>query len=365
MSLYHHAWWRRYVLRLRYLSTTSNSIIQIYPDDANVIVNLLDLHPDVPPALSKPGGTYGGDTPKVAGSTAELNACDAQHPKIEIFECGTGHGALTLHLARAIHAANPRVHVCDDSNDSLSEEQLLSHRKQERRAIIHTIDISAKHSKRAQEIIKGFKKGKYFNDVDFHVGQPKEFFATRKSEPFLSHAILDMPDAHEEMATVAPYVHLGGKVALFVPSITQILDAQRTVRQQNIPLYLENVLELGGGISGGREWSVKFVQSRASMRAASPTPAAEVSDDITDPADAQTTSDLGTIRKEPEWFISCRPKPGKVIQGGGFIGLWTRIESRGGLGDVDTAFSKGLREAASSSTSSSASSIASDGEFAV
>ncbi|KFX96568.1 hypothetical protein V490_03275, partial [Pseudogymnoascus sp. VKM F-3557] len=67
-----------------YTNLTSRIVTPVYPADANLIVSLLDLNPTVPdPSSSSPS------------------------PPLEIFEAGTGHGALTLHLARAIHAANP------------------------------------------------------------------------------------------------------------------------------------------------------------------------------------------------------------------------------------------------------------------
>jgi hypothetical protein len=391
-----------------------------------VIVNLLDLHPEAPPGPYKSGDILPEEIPDASNNSTKPDTLEGGRSRIEIFECGTGHGALTLHLARAIHAANPRVPIPENKSDTeVSEEIATRLRKAERHAVIHTMDISEKHSRHAHEIVKGFRKGMYLNDITFHVGQPKDFFANRQEgeTPFLSHAILDMPGSHEEMATVAPHLLFGGKLLLFVPSITQILDAQRTVRKHNLPLYLEKVLELGGGISGGREWSVKFVRSRAAMRgeaatAASSSTAAVAAADRKSAAVGSHIPTVKTLREaavyalclgdtdaqaaitllpseaglttltsavayytsigdagneaalvrlqekleslndgnkeipgsqqhkkdEEDWLISCRPKPGKIVQGGGFIGLWTRIEARGEVGDVDTGFSKGLRD---------------------
>jgi tRNA A58 N-methylase Trm61 len=288
-----------------YITLSSRLVAPIYPDDANLIVNLLDLHPD-------PEGA-----------------------RIDIFEAGTGHGALTLHLARALHAANTGT----SSN-----------------AKIHTMDISEKHSIHARKVVNDFKNGIYTRDIEFHVGTPSEFLASTAGEKrWLTHAILDMPGSHKEMGVVAEHVVLGGKMVLFTPSITQLIDAQREVRENELPLYLERVIELGGGISGGREWSLKFVKSRASMRAAS-TPLPTTSEESTaetgleseDRSDADSAVDVSGGSDEPEWVVSCRPKPGKMIQGGGFVGLWTRVEERGSMGDADSGFSKGLRDRSSS-----------------
>lgn len=55
----------------------------MYPADANLIISLLDIHPPIDPEVHTRNGP------------------------LEIFEAGTGHGALTLYLARAIHGLNP------------------------------------------------------------------------------------------------------------------------------------------------------------------------------------------------------------------------------------------------------------------
>ena len=59
-----------------------------------------------------------------------------------------------------------------------------------------------------------------------------------------------------------------------------------------------------------------------------------------------------TGKEEPAWLVSCRPKVGKIVQGGGFLGLWTRVEHRGAMGDVDTGFTKGMRSPSASGSSS-------------
>ncbi|KAK8141512.1 hypothetical protein G3M48_010384, partial [Beauveria asiatica] len=64
----------------------------IYPSDAATIVSLLDLHP------VRPGEEDEND--------------DEGQPDdgpFEVFEAGTGMGSLSLHIARALHAANPPV----------------------------------------------------------------------------------------------------------------------------------------------------------------------------------------------------------------------------------------------------------------
>ncbi|VUC21714.1 unnamed protein product [Clonostachys rosea] len=56
----------------------------IYPQDCSVIVSMLDLSPE------RPGENDGPDD-----------------EVFEVFEAGTGMGSLTMHIAKALHAANP------------------------------------------------------------------------------------------------------------------------------------------------------------------------------------------------------------------------------------------------------------------
>lgn len=219
------------------------------------------------------------------------------------------------------------------------------------------MDISARHSEHARKTIASFRGGMYTDDISFSVGTPKDFFSRSEhkgKEEWLDHAILDHPSSHTSMSIVAPHLHLGGKMILFTPSITQIIDAHRVVREKGLPLYLERVIELGGGMSGGRDWALKFVQSRASMRASGNTSSlrkqAEV-DELREEVEQEGGAEV--VGDEAEWVVSCRPKVGGVVRGGGFLGVWTRIEDRAAFGD-DSGFTKGMRSPAAVGTSDEA-----------
>ncbi|CAN9120883.1 unnamed protein product [Alternaria alternata] len=207
----------------------------IYPSDTNLIVSLLDIHVDTP-------------------STGLSNKTP-----FEILEAGgTGHGALTLHLA--IHAANPPIpktpsYVTSEEEpedavylgESLSDlhESGLESWKQNRRAIIHTLDISDKHSKHAKKIVKAFAMAS------------KQKAKRKTEEPFLSHVFLDLPNA-TSLANVAPALHVNGLLAVFNPSITQIAECVESIREQRLPYLLDQVIELGAGTI--REWDVRAVK---------------------------------------------------------------------------------------------------------
>jgi hypothetical protein len=321
-------------------------------------------------------------------------------------EAGTGHGSLTLHLARAIHAANsarppipspsiptkalrPENCLEADGSTTLSSEEVKEAEevaekefqkaevafaeskavwdswKAKRHGIVHTLDISAPYSRAAQKIVRGFKNGIYYGNVDFHVGQLKDFFERRNltastsgsspadesnpdettmsestvkdttipnqhaatsspnsastTQPFLSHIVLDLPSAHSHIPLITTYLHVSGKLLLFVPSITQIVDAVETVKSLHLPLTLDKVLELGPGISAGREWDVKAVKIRANEKRLKLDSNAEDGED----------EGMVEVRREKEYGIVCRPKVGVTVIGGGFLGVWSKMRKEG------------------------------------
>ncbi|KAI5810811.1 adenine-N(1)--methyltransferase [Pyronema omphalodes] len=157
-----------------YVTSVKRLVTPVYPLDAATIVNLLDIHVD-------------------AGAT----------PPLEIFEAGTGHGSLTLALARAIHAGNSHIDVPNirgkkvtteaaqstetaetptatetvdavaETNTSTEAEKPINYDwKSQRGAVIHTLDISATHSEHARKVVGGFRRGMYKRDVEFYVGDP-------------------------------------------------------------------------------------------------------------------------------------------------------------------------------------------------
>jgi tRNA (adenine57-N1/adenine58-N1)-methyltransferase len=288
-------------------------------------VSLLDLHVDSP--------TDGQKT----------------EPPLEILEAGTGHGALTLHLARAIHAANPArprapavVASEEDSEDavylgeSMSDLHLTAYEswKSNRGAIIHTLDISSKHSKHARKIVEGFRDGMYAGNVDFHVGDVSDWITTQRAarkteDPFLAHVFLDLPNANHHLANVAPALHVNGTLGVFNPSITQIAECVEIIREQKMPYLLDQVIELGAGTI--REWDVRAVRPRATLNKAEvqayPDSSAGENTNAAKEQEARDEELLKDLAKtEEKWAMVCRPKAGQQVVGGGFLGLWRRME---------------------------------------
>ena len=336
----------------------------MYPADANLIVSLLDIH--VTSDKSKPG-----DIP------------------LEILEAGTGHGALTLHLARAIHGANPvpkpellvkslgpsaalsstgRIGVAEDIEDSsdttvlgneaddsnTSFRNALRNWKSKRGAVIHSIDMSPEYSQHAKRIFSGFRQGMYAGDADFYVGDVSEWIVkqiatqtantpNRASEPFLSHVVLDLPASHSHVAMAASVLRVDGVLLVFNPSITQIMACMNVIREKRLPLVLDRIVELGAGMTGGREWDIRAVKPRALLRSEKAKKAAlELVDDTTEPGidgdpgqhkdnnlrpAASDERDAEVLQRDQAGYeMICRPKVGARVVGGGFVAVWRRMK---------------------------------------
>lgn len=293
---------------------------------------------------------------------------------------------MTLHLARAIQAANSNppplpeksqiqyppdrpLRPDEDAPKTLRKEQQSDGDAAEdptqkqwdvwrasRGAVIHTVDVSPKFSVHAERTVRGFRRGIYTGNVDFYVGHVENWIAeqikqranassastgllssltTRDNthpDPFLSYAILDMPSAHMRIPHVAQILKRDGFLAVFMPSITQIGECVDIIRQQRLPFVQEKIVELGAGISNGRQWDVRFSvkKSRADPSSWTGTSSSTESDEGGLQQDQEESSSSSNVEeeapKEEDSVLVCRPKVGTRIVGGGFVGIWRRIE---------------------------------------
>ncbi|OCK86953.1 S-adenosyl-L-methionine-dependent methyltransferase [Cenococcum geophilum 1.58] len=330
-----------------YVRYTPRSVTPIYPQDANVIVSLLDIH------------------------VSPNNDSAPRAPPLEILEAGTGHGALTLHLSRAIHAANPPLPSPPpsfDSEDGMEDSvyqgesvadpqysDLEAWRKR-RQAIIHTLDISPHNTNRARNVVKRFRRGMYAGNVEFYVGDVSAWIAaqtkTRQtSEPFLSHVLLDLPNAQSHLVNVAPALHTDGALAVFNPSITQIVECVEMIRDLKLPYLLDRVVELGGS-TAGREWDVRSVKPRAALKkengSANSSDSLDLDSDSSMGVDDQSAHAIegypsrdkeiakDISQRKSDWAMICRPKVGYTVVGGGFLGIWRRMRESTPDRDMET-----------------------------
>ncbi|OOF95658.1 hypothetical protein ASPCADRAFT_207055 [Aspergillus carbonarius ITEM 5010] len=338
-----------------YVALTPRLVTPIYSPDANLIVSLLDIH------ISPPA-----------------EETDHPQPPLEILESGTGHGSLTLHLARAIQGANaippplPRSSQVtylptkpgevatrkiqppqDGTTETVNPDQEnWDAWRSRRKAIIHSVDVTPKTSVHAENVVRGFRRGIYTGNVDFYAGHVEDWIAEQKRqraptgllsfnksevEPFLSYAILDMPSAHLRIPHVASILKRDGLLAVFMPSVTQIGDCVELIRRQRLPLVQDKVVELGNGISGGRTWDIRHAvkKSRENVSVASASESAEEGSDSVEEVAAEGEIPDSTVTvpvspegtsKEEDSVLVCRPKVGTRIVGGGFVGIWRKIE---------------------------------------
>jgi tRNA (adenine57-N1/adenine58-N1)-methyltransferase len=206
-----------------------------------------------------------------------------------------------------------------------------------RRAVIHTLDNSSRHSKHAESTIRNFRQGMYAHNVDFHTGSISEYITSRleetEQEVFLDHAILDLPNTHSYMDLIGRALKPNGSLVTWNPSISQVSRCVDEVGENKSPFLLEKVLEVVGGMNGGREWDVRRAKVRALEKV--PTASDGPQEIITEPGVAledveQSSSTDASVQSvmadRTRYEMVCRPKVGERIQGGGFISLWRRME---------------------------------------
>ena len=142
-----------------------------------------------------------------------------------------------------------------------------------------------------------------------------------------------MPSSFHHVQKAALVLHTNGNLLAFNPSITQINSIVEVVKQLNLPLVLDSVLELGVN-SGGREWDVRAVIPRALTRMAkTPTWEDDTSRDVDKDLDAGPVADPAGTDNQPTHTqvsgteIVCRPKfVHGVANGGGFLGVWRKMK---------------------------------------
>ena len=181
-----------------------------------------------------------------------------------------------------------------------------------------------------------------YSQLDTRHHNSSVFRKSANTEPFLSYVILDMPGCHFQIETVAPVMKDGALLVVFVPSVTQIGDCVRIMRDKGLKLQMEKVLELGEGVSNGRVWDVRLARKRSRPNDSSPIMRESQSVDETNTsgkglgADAgeATGSDTDSLEsaeveasRGDDSVMVCRPKVGRMTIGGGFIGLWRKVDA--------------------------------------
>lgn len=93
-----------------------------------------------------------------------------------------------------------------------------------------------------------------------------------------------------------------------------------------MPFLLERVIEVGPGLSGGREWDVRMVRPRASSKVRVEATTLALEGEATE---SMVESDEEVPEEQPKeqdgWEMVCRPKVGIKVIGGGFIAVWRKM----------------------------------------
>lgn len=235
----------------------------------------------------------------------------------------------------------------DGTNDNEVVQQQWDSWRARRSAVIHTVEIAPKFSALAEKNVRGFRRGIYAGNVDFYVGHIENWVAEQKkrrasagllslgagkTDRFLSCAILDMPSAHMNIPLLTPLLKTNGVLVVFMPSITQIGDCVNLIHQQRLPFVLDRVIELGMGLSNGRLWDVRVAVKKSRADPSSWAESSE-SDEPTQREDeaAESKDTEAAVTPEgaprgPENVLICRPKVGMKLVGGGFVGIWRRVD---------------------------------------
>lgn len=181
----------------------------------------------------------------------------------------------------------------------------------------------------------------YAHSVDFHVGSIPEYISSRLAaspDPFLDHTILDLPDCHLYLETVSQALKVDGTVLVFCPSITQVIACLQKVRKEGLPFSLETTLEIGQAAGvGGKVWDVRAVRARSFVRAEA-VEAEKVEggeegvESVAEGSGEEAVAEAAVKEAEPPkpegdgWNMVCRPKVGDRVVGGGFVGVFRRVD---------------------------------------
>ena len=132
--------------------------------------------------------------------------------------------------------------------------------------MVHSVEEKFSTGRHAEKVVAGFRQGLYWPHVDFHNAQVGEWVGSqlvqRQGKSFLSYVFLDLPNVHDRLKDCFAAMRDGAKALIFVPSITQVCECVKMIKDQDLALSVDTVVELGEGISSGRKWDVRIVTTR-------------------------------------------------------------------------------------------------------
>ena len=158
------------------------------------------------------------------------------------------------------------------------------------------------------------------------------------------------------LEVVSRSLKVDGLCLVFCPSITQIVACVKEIKEKALPFQIENTIEIGqlAGV-GGRNWDVRAMRARSFERreklgkggkaldsgaidGEAVTLASEVDSntegsDVMEGAEGDVVVDIDgreekplKLSEEEGWNMIARPKASGRIMGGGFVGMFRRLD---------------------------------------
>ncbi|KAL0095099.1 S-adenosyl-L-methionine-dependent methyltransferase [Phycomyces blakesleeanus] len=181
-----------------YVLNVPRACTPIYPKDASAIVQMLDIEPG--------------------------------H---RVLEAGTGNGALTLHLARAVGQEGK----------------------------VDTFEIREPHARTAEKHVARFNRGRYLPTIAFHHGSVMEKVSEVGTKECYDGLILDMPEPNLAWPVLLPYLRNDRFLVCYLPNMTQVLQLAGQLRGQH--LVMEDCIEVEW-----KSWEIRATQIRSRVAAA-------------------------------------------------------------------------------------------------
>ncbi|KAI9599200.1 S-adenosyl-L-methionine-dependent methyltransferase [Syncephalis fuscata] len=188
-----------------YVLLANRHCTPIYPKDASAIIAMLDIHP--------------GD---------------------KVLECGTGNGALTLYLARAIVNG---IAYSDNGADN---------------GCVVTVEKRESHAKQAQKFIGQYRRGCLLPWIQFNTGDLVTDIAQQWVPSSFDAIVLDMPDPStpQVMQATRRLLRNDSRCICYLPNMTQVIETARGATElEGGGLTVERVVEVDW-----REWEVRATQ---------------------------------------------------------------------------------------------------------
>jgi tRNA (adenine57-N1/adenine58-N1)-methyltransferase len=143
-----------------------------------------------------------------------------------VLEAGTGNGSLTLYLARCVAGTT--------GNSGLHQAQ---HGK------VDTFDIRESHIRQAEQTVGNFARGIYRETVKFHYGSPSSILANGLDSLY-DGAVLDMPEPRHELEMVVKWLKNDRFLVCYLPNVTQVVDLLSFIRKNNLPLAMDDCVDV-------------------------------------------------------------------------------------------------------------------------